>query len=97
MSQGYLTVLKRPVITEKSTRMKDSGNQYVFEVEKKATKPAIRTAVEKAFKVKVLEVNTLVVRGKKKTVGRYVGRRPNWKKAVVTLKAGDTIQMAEGV
>jgi large subunit ribosomal protein L23 len=90
-------ILKRPVVTERTTAMKEAHNQVVFEVSSQATKPAIKTAIEKAFKVKVLEVNTMVVRGKLKRVGRYVGKRSSWKKAIATLKPGEKIEFFEGV
>ena len=97
MITDFRKVIKRPIVTEKSSALKEAKNQVVFEVDRKATKPAIKLAVEKAFNVKVENVNTLLMRGKKKTMGKYVGQRPNWKKAIVTLREGDTIEMAEGV
>ncbi|MCL6633451.1 MAG: 50S ribosomal protein L23 [Alicyclobacillus herbarius] len=78
-------LIKRPVITEKSTELMEQG-KYVFEVDKRANKTEIRQAVEKLFGVKVAKVNTLRVPGKTKRVGRFVGRTPEWKKAVVTLR-----------
>jgi large subunit ribosomal protein L23 len=90
-------VLKRPVVTEKTTAMKEARNQFVFEVYPTATKHAIKAAIEKAFKVKVVSVNTMVVRGKTKRMGRFEGRRANWKKAIATLKAGEKIEFFEGV
>lgn len=90
-------VLKRPIVTEKSTALKEAKGQVVFEVHRSATKPVIKAAVEKAFQVKVLDVNTMVVRGKFKRFGRFEGKKPNWKKAVVTLRPGDTIEVIEGV
>jgi large subunit ribosomal protein L23 len=85
-------VIKRPIaLTEKAARLKES-NQVVFEVAMAANKIEIRSAVEALFSVKVTDVNTLVQRGKTKRVGRREGKRPNWKKAVVTLREGDDIQ-----
>ena len=85
-------IIKRPLaLTEKASRLKVDNNQIVFEVDRGANKIEIRSAVEEMFGVKVLSVNTLVQRGKVKRMGRGVGKRPNWKKAVVTLRAGDDI------
>ena len=88
-------VLKRPVITEKSTLLQERG-KYVFEVERRATKPEVARAVEMAFNVAVVSVNTCMVRGKLKRYGRGQARQPDWKKAIVTLRSGDTIQFFEG-
>ena len=90
-------VIFRPLITEKSTMAKEMNNQVVFEVDKKANKIEIRQAVEKAFKVRVLDVRTINMDGKKKRVGRFFGRRAHWKKAFVTLAPGDHIDFFEGV
>src|SRR5882672_6358212 len=95
--QNPMSILLRPVVTEKSTKLKETGNRVVFEVVHEATKPEIKAAIEKLFKVKVLSVNTMVVRGKIKRTGRFVGKRPNWKKAVATLRPGDNIESFEGV
>ena len=90
-------VLKRPLITEKATLLKGISNAVSFEVDPRAKKKQIREAVEKLFKVKVVDVRTMNVAGKVKRRGRTVGLRPGWKKAVVTLKAGDKIEFFEGV
>ena len=91
-------VIVRPLImTEKGERLKEEQHKVLFEVALKANKTEIKTAVEKLFKVGVTEVNTVVVRGKVTRMGRRVGKRPNWKKAVVTLREGDTIEFFEGV
>jgi len=90
-------ILKRPVITEKATAAREEGNAVAFEVDRRATKREIRTAVEKLFKVKVEDVRTMNVPGKPKRRGRVMGRRPGWKKAVVILRAGDRIEFFEGV
>jgi large subunit ribosomal protein L23 len=87
-------IIKRPVVTEESTLLTATRNQYVFRVDPKATKSQIRAAVEKAFRVKVLAVNTMNYQGKLGRRGRGVpGRRPAWKKAIVTLRAGDSIEL----
>jgi len=90
-------VLKRPLITEKATLMKEIVNAVSFAVDSRANKKQIQEAVEKLFKVKVVDVKTMNVPGKTKRRGRTVGRRPGWKKAVVVLKPGDKIEFFEGV
>lgn len=90
-------VIKKPLITEKSDTKKGLFNQLTFEVNKDANKIEIKDAVERLFKVTVLNVNTSNVRGKPKRLGKSVGRRNDWKKAVVTLKPGDHIDFFEGV
>jgi large subunit ribosomal protein L23 len=90
-------IIKRPLITEKSTRQKEDGNQIAFVVDPKAGKIQIRQAVEKLFKVKVLSVRTMNVVGKKKRLGRFIGRKSDWKKAIVKLREGDRIEFFEGV
>ena len=90
-------IIKRPIITEKGTILKDENNQLVFEVDPASNKSEIRKAVEKLFKVTVLSVQTQNRRGKPKRLGRTVGRRSNWKKAIVTLKQGDRVDFFEGV
>lgn len=84
-------VLRRPLLTEKGTALGDREASYLFEVAMAATKPEIKRAVEQLFAVSVERVGTQVVRGKYKRVGRNVGRRPNWKKAIVRLSAGQKI------
>ena len=88
-------VLRRPIVTEKSTLQSETG-RYVFEVDASATKHDIAKAVEWAFDVKVVKVNTLTVPGKVKRYGRRPSKRPDWKKAIVLLQAGDSIQLFEG-
>lgn len=90
-------IIRRPLVTEKGTDLKDHANQYLFEVARDANKIEIKRAVESLFRVKVLSVRTLSVKGKKKRVGRFVGRTPGWKKAVATLKEGESIELFEGV
>jgi large subunit ribosomal protein L23 len=89
-------VLLKPVVTEKSMGLMEQ-NKYTFLVDKRANKIEIKKAVEELFKVTVLEVRTMTVRGKMKRVGRFTGKTPDRKKAVVTLKAGDKIAVFEGV
>ena len=89
-------VLRRPIVTEKSTGLQESG-RYVFEVDPGATKLQIRQVVEDAFDVKVRRVNTMVVKGKRKRFGPRVTVGRTWKKAVVTLAAGESITIFEGV
>jgi large subunit ribosomal protein L23 len=89
-------ILKRPLMTEKSTALAEAG-KYVFEVGSNANKYEIKDAVQKAFKVTVMAVNVITVPGEMRRVGRNKLFRQPWKKAVVTLKAGDKIQFFEGV
>ena len=104
------SIIKRPLLTEKSARLRSTGGgatepaegetyalKVVFEVARDANKIDIRRAIETLFKVTVIDVRTLVVRGKEKRVGRFAGQRPSWKKAFVTLKPGDNIEFFEGV
>jgi large subunit ribosomal protein L23 len=89
-------VLRRPVVTEKVTRQ-TAKDKYTFEVALNATKIQVKEAVEKAFNVTVLDVNTSRLMGKKRRFGRHYGMTPPWKKAVVTIQAGQTIEFFEGV
>jgi|TARA_B110000263_G_scaffold212727_1_gene196329 large subunit ribosomal protein L23 len=88
-------ILKRPIVTEKSHLLGEQG-RYVFEVDSGANKHQIAKAVEWAFDVKVVKVNTLTVPGKVKRYGRRPSKQPDWKKAIVALQPGDTIQLFEG-
>lgn len=103
-------VIKRPILTEKGNRLRETGGRadspaegeeyqqkYLFEVAKQANKLEIRAAVEQLFNVKVVDVRTQMVQGKEKRIGRFEGRRPHWKKAIVTLQAGNKIEFFEGV
>ncbi|MBX7148394.1 50S ribosomal protein L23 [bacterium] len=90
-------VINRPLVTEKSLASQADANRYVFEVNREATKLDVKKAVEKLFKVNVLDVNTLITRGKFKRVGQSMGKRSNYKKAFVTIKAGQKIEVFEGV
>jgi len=85
-------LIKQPIITEKATRLLED-NQYVFDVVPKATKPEIKAAIESLFDVKVTSVNTLRPAKKKRRVGRFVGFKPLYKRAIVTLKEGDSIAL----
>jgi large subunit ribosomal protein L23 len=94
-------LIQRPVITEKSTQLKEANNRYVFRVDVRANKRQIKKAVEEMFSVQVKKVTTAVYRGKPKVVtnksGRFAGKGANWKKAYVTLAAGDTIEIFDVV
>ena len=103
-------IIKRPLLTEKGTRLKETGgqdesrldtetlkSQLLFEVARDANKVEIRHAVQKLWNVDVLAVRTSIVRGKEKRMGRFVGKRSNWKKAVVTIAPGQTVEFFEGV
>jgi large subunit ribosomal protein L23 len=90
-------IIKRPLIlTEKGNRLREADNQYLFEVARDANKAEIRTAVEKLWKVSVLKVHTLNVRGRMRRMGRGHAKTQNWKKAIVSLKKGDSIDFFEG-
>jgi large subunit ribosomal protein L23 len=112
MSRAPREILIRPLITEESSRLQfnpgrirtrhqdkagDIQPQFVFEVARDATKIEIRKAVEKMFEVHVSSVNTMNIQGKDRRVGRFVGKRSDWKKAVVTLAEGEVIDVFEGV
>ncbi len=88
-------VIRRPLITEKATQLQESVGKYSFEVDKRANKIDVKRAVESMFDVHVVKVNTTSVHGKVKRMGRFVGRRSNWKKAIVTLADGQSIDYFE--
>lgn len=89
-------ILRRPItLSEKAATLKAENNQVILEVTRESTKPQIRAAVETAFGVKVLDVRTLIVRGKERRMGRGYAKTQNWKKAIVTLRDGDTIAAFE--
>ncbi len=90
-----LKILKRPIVTEKSTLLQESG-KYVFEVDMHASKGQVARAIEETFGVTVRAVNTAKVRGKVKRYGRRATKQPDWKKAVVSLSPGETITLFEG-
>ena len=89
-------VIKSPLITEKLDRAREKLRQYAFVVDREATKHDVARAVESLFRVQVEAVRTHVIRGKSKRVGRSIGQRPNYKKAIVTLKDGEKIDLFEG-
>ncbi len=89
-------VIKGPLITEKLDKAREKLRQYSFLVDKTATKHDVCRAVETLFKVNVEGVRTAIIRGKTKRVGKSMGKRPNFKKAIVTLKVGDKIELFEG-
>lgn len=93
----YHEILKMAMITEKGSHLQEQSNQYLFKTTTDANKLEIKNAVEKLFDVKVSAVRTMNVRGKTKTLGRYSGKRPNWKKAIVTLEKGHKIDLVEAV
>lgn len=90
-------VVMRALVTEKGTRMREGGNKYLFQVHPKANKIEIKHAVESIFEVTVEQVRTQNLLGKVKRMGVSSGRRPAWKKAIVTLKQGDSIELFEEV
>jgi large subunit ribosomal protein L23 len=111
MSRATHQIIRRPVLTEKGTTLRDTGGhapnapvseeqlqrKVFFEVAFDANKIEIKKAIEALFAVKVVDVHTQIVRGKEKRVGRYVGRRSNWKRAIVTLAKGQKLEFFEGV
>ena len=110
MNRAAHQIIKRPLLTEKGTRLKEHGGapvgtfgeedlkpQVLFEVALDANKIEIKSAIEALFSVKVVDVHTQIMRGKEKRVGRFMGQRSNWKKAIVTLAAGNKIEFFEGV
>lgn len=97
MKREPRTIVRRALITEKGTRLRERENGYLFEVAKDANKIEIKQAIEAIFPVKVASVRTQRVHGKPKRMGRYAGHRPDWKKAVVTLQKGQTIELFEQV
>lgn len=90
-------IIQRSLFTEKSTRQQDASNQYVFAVDPRANKRQIAEAIEQLFEVKVLQVRTQNRMGKIHAMGRYSGRRADWKKAIVTLAEGDSIEVYENL
>ncbi len=90
-------VLLRPIVTEKTMAETDQYNKFVFEVALKANKPQIKEAVEKIFDVEVVDVHTMIIKGKNRRWGRTFYKTQSWKKAIVTLAQGDSITFFEGV
>jgi large subunit ribosomal protein L23 len=97
MKREPRTIVRRAMISEKGTRLRERDNGYLFDVARDANKIEIKQAIEAIFPVKVESVRTLRVHGKPKRMGRYAGHRADWKKAVVTLKKGQTIELFEQV
>ncbi len=94
--KSQFNLLTTPYITEKVLLLKEEGNKVVFKIRKDTNKIELKSAIESIFNVKVETINTLNVKGKKKRLGKYEGKRADWKKAIVTLKEGDTIEYFEG-
>lgn len=90
-------IVRRALITEKGTALRELRNQYHFEVDRDANKIEIKRAIESLFSVKVASVRTLQAHGKERRSGRFVGRRPDWKKAIITLKPDNTIDLFEQI
>ena len=97
MNRDPRTIVRRAMVSEKGTQLREKQNGYLFEVSRDANKIEIKRAIEAIFTVKVDSVRTIRVHGKPKRQGRYAGHRPDWKKALVTLKKGDTIELFEQV
>jgi large subunit ribosomal protein L23 len=93
MKKDLRTIIRRPLITERASLLQEEHNKYVFEVRGDANKIQIKQAAELVFDVRVAKVNTTTVSGKIKRLGRFQGRRSNWKKAIVTLADGESIDL----
>lgn len=94
---NYHAIIKQPIISEKSTMQKEVANQLSFEVDRKANRIEIKKAIQSLFSVQVDAVRTLQIKGKYKQRGRIIGKRRDWKKAIVTLKPGERIEFFEGI
>lgn len=97
MSNELYKIIKRPLITEKTNELRDEANAYTFEVSTTANKISIKQAVESLFGVHVKSVRTLIVRGQMRRGRRGIGKQPNWKKAIVTLYEGESIELFSGL
>jgi len=97
MTKEPRAIVRRAMISEKGTQLREKQNGYLFEVARDANKIEIKRAIESIFNVKVDSVRTIRVHGKPKRQGRFAGHRPDWKKAVVTLKKGQAIELFEQV
>ncbi len=97
MKRDPYDILIRPLLTEKITSLRESANKVGFVVRSDANRVEVKRAVESALKVRVERVNIINVLGKTKRLGRFVGRRPSWKKAIVTLKEGEKLELYESV
>jgi large subunit ribosomal protein L23 len=96
VTQNLTSIIRRPLMTEKGAGLKELANQVAFEVDRRANKIEIRKAIETQFGVKVLKVRTANFRGKKVRYGRTMGRKSDWKRALVTLAPGERIEFFEG-
>lgn len=92
---SHYQIIKRPIITEKGSILREKNNKYIFEVDIQANKIEIKKAIEQIFGVKVIKVNTSIQHGKPRRVRFAIGRRPDFKKAIVTLKEGEFIPLFE--
>lgn len=97
MNRSPYDILIKPLLTEKMTALKESENRVSFVVDKRTNKIEVKKAVEEAFKVKVASVNVMNLLGKKKRLGKFAGKRPDWKKAIITLKKGEKLELFEGM
>jgi len=93
----FYNLIRYPVLSEKGTKLKETDNKILLKVDINANKKQIKKAVEKTLNVKVVTVRTLRMRGKIKRVGRFEGKRPDWKKAIVTLAPGEKVEFFEGL
>jgi large subunit ribosomal protein L23 len=97
MSIDAQSIIKSHIATERTTKLREENNEYVFEVDRKANKHVIKMAVEQAFRVKVDSVRTIIMPGKVRRMGRYEGKTPTWKKAIVRLKKDQVITIFDNV
>lgn len=97
MKNNIYNIIQRPLITEKATSQKEKNNKISFVVHPKANKIQIKEAIEKLLEVKVDRVNVMNMEGKKKRMGRFEGKKSDWKKAIVTLREGEKLELIEGV
>lgn len=97
MKAEYRNLIKSNIVTERTSLLRELNNEYVFEVDKSANKLTIKSAVEDLFKVKVVDVRTIVMPGKIRRMGRNEGKTSTWKKAIVRIKKGETITMFDNV
>jgi len=91
------SIILKPLVTEKGSKLREKGNKYLFKVANDANRLEIKRAVETIFNVKVKSVKTMIAHGKIKRLGAFKGPRPDWKKAIVTIEAGQTIDLFEQV
>ncbi len=88
------SILRKPLLTEKIAVLQDANNKYAFVVDRQENKVEVQRAIELKYEVTVVAIQTMNIRGKVKRLGRFEGKRANWKKAIVRLKAGDSIELA---